>query len=453
MSNKSTALPRAQWRSYYSYLLVTTGAIVGLGNIFNFPFLVAEFGGLFVLFYVISEIILSIPLLFTELVIGRRGKQNPVGAISILAMESGASYYWRFVGWLCFIILFLTLSYYTVAVAYSLGYFVDVIQVIFSHSNPDAFLAMASSTPWTSSFVVLEVFFLIFLVCTMIVIVRGINRGLEEISFITVPLYFLILFSLAIYINSQHNFLSSFNYLFHIPENQSLLPILFAALTFAFFKLNIGMGSMMVYGSYLPYSVPLVRSTLIIIGLDAVASLLSYFIICPLMLQSPTFLQGGLLNYNNIMQVFVTHSYGSTIAALFFFAAVIAAWTPTIAMAEAAALTLIERFQWSRVNSTFILSIGVIIVGTLVVSSFTKWSDIILYSRWTIGGFIKNFASDIATPISAFLLAIFGGWIVKRQITKTELQFVPSVYKAWHFLICYVAPILIFIILGGIGFS
>src|SRR5579872_1363075 len=108
---------RPYWSSMTSYLLVTTGAIVGLGNFIFFPFFVYKLGAVFVLFYIICELFISMPILFAELLIGRRGKQNPVGSFEILAMETGASQWWRFIGWLCFLILFLTLASYTVIVA------------------------------------------------------------------------------------------------------------------------------------------------------------------------------------------------------------------------------------------------------------------------------------------------------------------------------------------------
>lgn len=451
--NNYNNLPRAQWSSYLSYILVTTGAIVGLGNIFHFPFLVTKFGGLFVLFYIASELLLTIPLLFAELLIGRRGKQNPVGAISILAMESGASLSWRYLGWLCFIILFLTLSYYTVSVAFPLGYLADTVKMLFTQGT-SINITSFDFNHLSSNFYGLEFCFLLFLILTMLVIIRGINRGLEGISLITVPTYFVILFLLAIFSSSQGSFIASVNYLFHIPADQPIWPIVFTALTFAFFKLNVGMGSMIVYGSYLPYTVPLGQSTAIIVTLDAIASLLSYFIICPLMLQSN--LTGGgneTLSYQNIMLIFSSAPHGLLIAALFFFAAVIAAWTPTIAMAESAVLTLIERFQITRLRGVVLVGIGAIVVGTIVVLSITNWPTIILFSTWTIDAFIQNFASDLATPLSAFFIAIFCGWIVKRTITFNELAFNPIIYKIWRSVLRYLAPICIAIIFLGIGFN
>lgn len=449
---RDNQLPRVQWSSYYSYILVTTGAIVGLGNVFHFPYLVAKFGGLFVLFYVASELFMSIPLLFAELVIGRRGKQNPVGAISILSIESGASRYWRLIGWLCFLILFLTLSYYTVEVAFPLGYLLNTIHILSIHGIAPDFTSL-NYTNVTQNFVPLESCFFIFLFITMAVVARGINRGLEGISKLTVPTYFIILFVLAVYAGMSGSFLSSVSYMFHIPDNQPLWPVALAALTFAFFKLNIGMGSMMVYGSYLPYSVPLAQSTVIILIIDAIASLLSYFIIAPLMLHSGIVSANNTLSYHDAMLVFTSVPHGMIIAILFFAAAVIAAWTPTIAMAESAALILIERLSLTRIHASIIVGVGAILVGTLSVLSRTDWSSIIIFSTWTVEGFIENLAAELITPLSAFLISIFSGWIIARQIISSELTFKPGLFYLWRFLVRYLAPICIAVIFFSIGFN
>lgn len=438
MINQNT-VARAQWRSFSSYLLVTIGAVVGLGNIFHFPFLMAKYGGLFFLFFILSEIIISIPLLFADLVIGRRGKQNPVGSISIVAMESEGSRYWRLVGWLCFFIAFFTVSYYTVSVAFPVGYFFNSVS--------------SNQLNLTSDFVALEICFLFFLLVTMVVVARGINKGLEVISAITVPCYFVILLGLAVYSSTHGNFIGALHSLFQINSDQAILPILVAALTYAFFKLNIGMGTMMVYGSYLPYSVPLVRSTLFIVLFDIVISLLSYFIISPLMLlQTDAVVHDKALSfYQNIMIIFNMVPHGEIIAILFFFAAIIAAWTPTIAMAETAVITLIERLQLSRYIATFLVTVCAILVGTVVVGSDTLASHVMLFDRWSIAGFIQNIVSDCATPISAFLLAIFCGWVATRDITAKELGFKQSVYFIWRFLLRYVVPVFILMILVQIA--
>lgn len=432
--------PRPYWSGMASYLLVTTGAVVGLGNIVRFPFYVYKLGGSFVLLYIVCELLISIPILFAELIIGRRGKQNPVGSFEILSIESDANRAWRWLGWLCFIILFLSLADYTASVSFPVVYFSDIFSALMTKGFNHAF--SQTSHIIAENFFLLEICFLAFLFITMLVILRGINRGLETISKITVPLYFIILLGLAIYSCSVGHVREAVHELFSIRPSISFITVLITALTYAFFKLNVGMGSMIVYGSYLPYSVPLGRSTFLIVCFDAIISLLSYFVIYPLFIPShasePATYQDTLFFFSNTMN-------GEIVALLFFFAAIIAAWTPTIAMAESATVILIERFHLSRKTATLFLFAAAGILGTVIVLSHHQWSNLLVFNRWSIATSIDHLTTIILIPLSALLTAIFAGWIVQRNITEDELGFKPTFYVLWRFLIKFIAPICIVI--------
>lgn len=431
--------PRPYWSSSTSYFLVTIGAVVGLGNILRFPFYVFQLGGSFVLLYIVCELLISIPILFAELMIGRRGKQNPVGSFEILSLETDASPAWRWLGWLCFIILFLSLADYIVSVSFPVAYFSNVFATLASKG-----FSQNVNVGLIDSFPALEICFLAFLFVTMLVILRGINRGLETISKITVPLYFIILLGLAIYSCSIGNVREAIHELFNIHSSVSFTTVLITALTYAFFKLNVGMGSMIVYGSYLPYSVPLGRSTFIIVGFDAIISLLSYFVIFPLFISHHASMPAP-QTYQDTLFFFSQTMSGEIVALLFFFAAIIAAWTPTIAMAESATVTLIERFDLSRKTATLLLFAGAGILGTVIVLSYHQWSHILLFNRWTIANFIDHLTSTILIPISAFMTAIFAGWIMKRSATQGELRFKPFFYVLWQCLVRFAAPVCIVI--------
>lgn len=436
---------RSQWRSTTSYLLVMLGAIIGLGNIIQFPYLISQYGGLFIFFYIFFEVAVSIPLLFAELIIGRRGKQNPVGSIGVLTMESGANRHWRKVGWLCAIISFLTLSYYTVQAAFPLSYFFGSLNVISIYGSDEP-VPVAVHGDLMTQFLPLEIFFLLFLFATILVIVRGINRGLEMISWISVPAFSLILIVLAIYTSVQGAFLSSIYKLFEIHPDQSVLTVMLAAMTYAFFKLNVGMGSMIVYGSYLPYSTSFRRTTLLIVIFDAIISILSYFIIYPLMLASQSSFIENLTNHN-VIYLFSDIPHGFVVAALFFLAAVLAAWTSTIAMAETVAVTLIERFGITRLRAAIIVFIGAALVGSFAAATHTVWMHVMLTDQIHLQGITRAITSEILVPISAILIAIFAGWVVKREISSNELGFSRPIYRSWLFLIKYIAPLCIVLVL------
>lgn len=425
MSNK---LPRPYWSSMTSYVLVTTGAIVGLGNIIRFPFYIYKFGGLFFLFYILCELLICIPLLFAELLIGRRGKQNPVGSFSLLAMETGASLKWRWIGWLCFIILLLSLGNYLVSVAFPSSYFIGTL------STP-------GNLSITQNTMLLEMCLIAFLIITLLVIARGINRGLETISCITVPLYCFILLTLAIYSCLIGNPMLALNHLLDFTPDDSIATVFLAALAYAFFKLNVGMGTMIVYGSYLPYSVPIARSTLIILILDTIISLLAYFVVCPLL--TPDSGVTTVYSFQQTLYFFLQNHHGTLIAFFFFLVVIMAAWTATIAMAESAAVILIERYDISRTAATCLLFVGTALLGTAIILAYQQWGNILVFHQWSVTRFVDGVTATFLIPISAFLTAIFAGWIVSRSITASELRFNSVMYGIWRFLIRWVAPVCI----------
>ncbi len=426
-----TLTPRPYWSSMTSYLLVTTGAVVGLGNFIFFPYLTYKFGGLFFLLYILCELLVSLPLLLGELLLGRRGKQNPVGSFSILSMESGASRSWRWIGWLFFIILFLTLANYVVLVSFPALYFTDSLRSI---SIKTSF----------SSWITLETCLLVSLFGTMLVILRGINRGLETISRIVVPLYFIILLSLAIYSCSIGNVELAIHHLVSFETDASFIATLFVALTYAFLKLNVGMGSMIVYGSYLPYSVPIVRSTIIVICFDAIISLLAYFVIFPLFIPEHSYIT-SIRSYQETLFYFLQAHDNNVVSILFFFALFIAAWMPCIAMAESATITLIERFDLSRSKATLIIFAGAALLGSAIIYSYYGWADNLIFNQWSLAKFVDGLTTNILMPLSALLTAIFVGWIVQRHITESELGLNSAWYSLWLFLIKLMAPILILV--------
>lgn len=438
----SNLQPRSKWTSFSSYVLVTTGSIVGLSNFFQFPFLVTQYGGLFFFFFVLCLLLVSFPLLLAELLIGRRGEQNPVGSMTLLAMESNASLKWGKLGWLSFIIVFLTLCYYTVSAAFPMGYFLSSVRELVEQVTGPNFSTSLSGDVMTS-FYQLETCYLLFLIFAMMVVYRGINRGLETISCITVPLYCIILMVLALYIATQGYFSASLANLLHIHNEAPLKEVFFAALALALLNYNVGMGIMIVYGSYLPYHVRLNTTTLIVVFIDVMVSLMAYFIVYPLMLMSRPDGSTIALANNTIITIFSSVPHGLLIAFFFFLAVVLAAWTPIIAMLETMVITVVERFHMSRFRACTMILISASVVGTLVVALNMTWADQVIIAGYHGFGFLKTITMSIVAPVSAILYTIFAGWVIKRSISEGELRFKPIFYSLWRFLVRYVAPVLI----------
>jgi NSS family neurotransmitter:Na+ symporter len=178
-----------------------------------------------------------------------------------------------------------------------------------------------------------------------------------------------------------------------------------------------------------------------LVCIDVVISLLAYFVISPVFVVPDAFVSSS-GSYQETLYFYLQAQLGNLFAFFFFLAAIIAAWTPTIAMAESAVVTMIERFDISRRLATCLLFVGSAIIGTIIVLSQNAYVQQLLH-HWDISTFIRHLTYNLLIPISAFLTAIFAGWVLKQNTTATELGFNPIVYSIWRFLIKFVAPIVI----------
>jgi NSS family neurotransmitter:Na+ symporter len=215
---------------------------------------------------------------------------------------------------------------------------------------------------------------------------------------------------------------------------------LFAAFIYAFFKLNVGTGIMIVYGSYLPLSAPLGKSALYVVLFDIIASLLAYFAIYPLVLNSALTAMVK-VDYQMIHHLFTQVAGGNVAVILFFLAATLAAWMPTIAITESIVVTLMERFDLSRRAATLMTGIIVLILATMIILSYSE------FVKLDVNRLLTLLSDNILIPISALFTAIFIAWVVSKKTTFDELGFSSTAFNLWHILVRYVAPVLCLVLL------
>lgn len=445
--------PRQQWSSLFSYLLVTTGMVVGLGNIFKLPYCIAKYGSLFIVCYIGFELLISIPIFIAEAMLGRRGKQNPVGAISIISMQEGANLKWRLIGWLCAVILFLTLTYYSVEASFSLAYvahgLTSILHLDFSSVTASSHAANTANNITTVATLANSIttshmlFVLAFLVAVFIVIAKGLYNGLEKISRLAVPFFFLTFLGLAVYSCIVGDVKAAINYLFDFNLHNLTFDMVFIAFIYAFFKLNVGTGTMIVYGSYLPLTASLGSSTLLVALFDDLASLLAYFVIYPIALKNNAAATAVTnLNYQAIPNIFANIPHGSIVALLFFLATIVVAWMPGIAMAESITAIISERLKIGRRKACLMIAVVASAIAFVFMLSYGQWANVFILGDWTIRNTIQDLAANILTPLSALLITLFVGWIMKKEILFGELGFKKMVFYIWYILIRYVAPTL-----------
>ncbi|OCX98117.1 MAG: transporter, partial [Pseudomonas sp. K35] len=272
---------RGLWSSRWVFFLAATGSAVGLGNIWKFPYVTGQNGGgAFVLVYLACILLIGIPLLMAEVMIGRRGRANPDGAVARLAREAGASSRWRVVGWLGGLTGFLILSFYLVVAGWALAYVPATFSGGFSGVSGEAsgelFGALLADP------LRLVVCATLVLAATMLIVGFGVRGGLERSLRFLMPGLFVLMLVLVVYAAIEGEFAQALQFLF-VPDFSALTAqSVLVALGHAFFTLSLGCGAMMAYGSYLPEGTSIARTSLLVALADTAVALLAGLAIFPL---------------------------------------------------------------------------------------------------------------------------------------------------------------------------
>jgi NSS family neurotransmitter:Na+ symporter len=431
----------AQWSSRLAFVLAASGSAIGLGNIWKFPYLAGDNGGgAFVLVYLLCVIAIGIPIMMAETMLGRRGRQSPINTMLSLAEEANASPHWRYAGWLGVIAAFLILSYYSVIAGWSMAYIFKINSALFEHI--DAKIATRFFQEFTASPIFVGLWHTIFMAATTVIVSHGVSGGLERATRYLMPALFVMLIALDIYAMNSGAFGRGVSFLFNPDFSKLSGGGVLAAMGQAFFSLGLGMGSIMVYGSYLPSHVSIARSTLFVATADTAVALMAGLAIFPLVFANG--LEPGMgpgLIFETLPIAFGHMPGGWLFGMLFFILVFFAAITSSVALIEPAIAWLSENRQLKRSDASLYSGVACWFIGLGTVFSFNIWSEVKLFDR-NVFELIDTLTAEFMLPIGGVLVAVFAGWIVKREISESELEMSdPRLYALWHFLIRYVAPI------------
>lgn len=438
---------RSQWSSRIGFILATTGAAVGVGNIWKFPYMAGDNGGsAFVLIYLIAVVLIGIPVMLGEMAIGHRGRMNQVDSIKTVAEEMGASKNWTALGWMGIVALLLVLSFYSVISGWSFAYLYFNLSGQIAGANTQGINSLWSH--FINSPTQLIFWHTIFMILTMWVVERGVHNGIEKATELMMPCLFLVLIILDIYGATTVGFSKAWHFMFDLKLNAINSNVIISAVGHAFFTLAVGVGCVLVYASYVPKDSKIYGPVITIAILDVLVALFAGMAIFPIVFSHGLNPQGGPgLIFEVLPIAFAQMKGGYIIGALFFLLFIFAAWTSSVSMAEPIVSLLNERYFNSRVKaSIFVGAIGWLI-GIVLCLSFNVWSDVKVFHRWDLFTSTTDLATNILQPIGGFLFAIFAGWVMTKKSTQEELQFSKGwLYNAWHFLIRYVAPLGILVV-------
>ena len=427
-------------------------------------------GGAFVLIYILSVILLALPIMCAEILIGKRGKQNPVNTLRTLSTE--ASYYtrdesdlslnrtvkvkkqfenndlfsnWELVGWMGIAAGVLILSFYSVIAGWTLSY------IIKSISGSFVLITAAGSAAKFETFISdpekLILWHTLFMILTCYIVSKGIKSGIERAIKFLIPGLFILLIGLAVYASTLSGFSDAMSYLFVADFDKVNNTVILSAMSMAFFSLSIGMGSLMVYGSYLPEDTSIFQVSSAVAFFDTFVAILAGIIIFPIVFTydlDPNSAGPGLI-FQTLPIAFGAMDFGTIIATLFFILLFFAAITSSISLIEPAITFVVEKFSLSRVYATNILGVFTWTLGILTVLSFNELSSFKIFGM-TIFDNIDYLTSKIMLPFGGLLMALFAGFIMKRAIVISELNSNIVLANIWFILLKIFSPILLIII-------
>lgn len=439
--------------------LATLGSAVGLGNIWKFPYLTGENGGgAFVLSYLFCVLLVGIPIMVGEFYIGRRSRKNAVGAFSKL----NAPKFFKSIGYFGTLSAFIIMFFYSAVAGWVYSYVFKALTGKFNllrsmpmekavkfTSDTFAFTASGNLYPMLWQAVVF--------IIVSIILMAGIKNGIEKVTKILMPLLFLLIIICDIRALTLPKAPEGLNFLFHVDISKLSKSVILTALGLAFFKLSLGMGTMITYGSYFTEEEKLINTSMRVALSDTLVSLLAGIAVFPVVFQFGMEPSGGAgLLFKTIPLVFSKMPFGNILLAAFFLLASIAATTAMISMVEVPVAFISEEYKINRKLSVLITTSIMFIIGVLTVHPNSIFGAVKILNR----SFFDNFdflSSNILLPLGGLLIAIFIGYFVLKENLKDELLKGYSSEKvnmvsAYRFIIRYVTPILLLVVfLNSIG--
>lgn len=442
---------RALFATKLGVVATTVGSAVGLGNIWRFPYEAGMHGGgAFLMIYVICVFVIGIPVMCSEFIIGRATHKNVCGAFKILS--PGSRIHWlSYVGLIASIMI---LSFYSVVAGWTLEYLIQSVSGAFEGHNSEYFtkqfndFSTASWRPllWT----------MIFLVLNYMVLKRGVQKGIERVSNIMMPVLFIILLVFCVNSLLLPQASKGVEFLLKPDFNEITPSVVLGAMGQAFFSLSLGLSCLLTYASYFSDKTPLVKSATIIAILDTFVAVMSGIIIFPAVFSfgaEPA--AGPKLVFEVLPNIFQQMTGSYVWSVLFFLLLFIASITSTISMSEITIAFFVEEYRMNRGKATLLNTCIAVFFGTLCALSFGILSDFTMLGM-TIFDLFNYVSSNILLPLGGFGFAVFTGWFLDKKIIRKQLTNDGTIkvrtMKVLLFCIRYIAPIgIVIIFMYGLG--
>lgn len=449
----------AQWSSRFAFLMAAVGSSVGLGNLWRFSAEAGQNGGgAFIVIYLTCVLLIGIPVLMSEYIIGRAGNAvSAIHSVKDVADKSGTSKNWSALGWTGMIASFLIVSFYCVVAAWVIIYIPKFLFGAFEGLEPAQISAQFGETRgnhWGFGLNSMGVMYAFtgFALLTTWLVSRGVNEGIEWAAKVLMPLFFALLISLSLYSlasgfgtevmtasgEKSNGATEALRFLFKPDWSAVNAEVATAALGQAFFSIGLGSAIMITYGSYLPRNISIPKSAIIVGLTDTAVALIAGLAIFPIVFAHGLDVNSGAGLFFETLPVALSAAPGGAyIGAAFFFLAIFAAVTSSISLLEPIVAWVIEKFNVSRVKAAFIMGgfMWLFGLGSIFISGFMDFID-------------GDLTGAIMLPLTGLLTVLFVGWRMKKSMVDEEMEGVsPALRKLLFFLVRYIAPIFVFIVL------
>ncbi len=435
---------RSNFTGKIGFVLAAAGSAVGLGNIWRFPYLAARYGGgIFLLVYIILAVTFGFTLMCAEIAIGRKTGLSAIGAFKALDKR------FAFVGWLAAIVPMIILPYYSVIGGWVVKYFGVFVSGGMEKATNDGFFG-----DFTSKVGEPAVYFLIFIGITVLIVLFGVEKGIEKVSKWMMPLLVLLTLFIAIYALFMDGAIKGAVYYLKPDFSRFSHKTVLAAMGQLFYSMSLAMGIMITYGSYMKKDISIEKSVKQIEIFDTGIAFLAGLMIVPAVFAfsggNPKALDKGAgLMFVTLPKVFDTMTGGAVIGTVFFVMVFFAALTSSISLMETVVSIISDKSGWGRRKTCGIVFAGVLLLGLPSCWGYGLLSDI------NIGGelyFLEIFdfvSNNLIMPIVALFTSIFVGFVIKPKTLIEEMNTGGKFKSSGLFtvMIKYIAPVFIILIL------
>lgn len=447
---------REGFSSGVAVFFATLGSAVGLGNVWKFPYMVGtNGGGAFLFVYLMCVIFVGLPVMISEIFIGRRTRKNVMGAVKKLKPNQP---FWRIIAVFGMITVYLIMFFYSCVGGWVYSYIFKSLKGDFTGVTSNVSQNIFSSTVLGPIPPIL--WQLVVLIVVGTILIMGVQKGIEKVTKTLMPLLFILIIICDIRAVTLPGTKEGLKFLFHIDFATMTKQGVLIALGLAFFKLSLGMGTMVTYGSYFTDNNNIVGTPVKVAISDTIVSLLVGIAIFPAVFSfnmKPS--SGPGLLFMTIPLVFSKLPFGNILLVLFFILCSIAATTAMISMVEVLIAYFSEERGISREKAVIINIVIIALIGitaTLSVDKTSLLGGISIFGKTLFDAF--DFASsNIFMPIGGLLIAILVGWFIKKEDIEEELTNYGAIKTTWHislyrFILKFVSPVLLVIVfLNSIG--